>query len=112
MTALVPESLKNGEYGVLFIIGHAIKNAHVRLGRLVGLTPPPRGGGLQSPLVFAVLSVRVRMRSSRRPAIVLASIVWRLFSPLLGLPETPGLKLAGLRLPLGFACENVAALLR
>jgi hypothetical protein len=105
MTALLPESLKNGEYGVLFIIGHAIKNAHVRLGRLVGLNP--RGGGLQSHPVFAVLSVRVRMRSSRQPAIVLASIVWRLFSPLLGLPETPGLKLACLRPPLGFACVKM-----
>jgi hypothetical protein len=39
MTALVSESLKSGEYGVLFIIGHAIKNAHVRLDRLVGLGP-------------------------------------------------------------------------
>lgn len=44
--------------------------------------------------------------------IVLASIVYRLFSLLLGLHETPGLKVTGLRPPLGFACENVAALLR
>jgi hypothetical protein len=42
MTALLPDSLKNGEYGVLFTIGHAIKNAHVRLGRLVSLNPPRR----------------------------------------------------------------------
>jgi hypothetical protein len=56
MTALVPESLKSGEYGVLFIIGHAIKNTHIRLDRLVGLDQP-RWGTAIAPAIFAAQGV-------------------------------------------------------
>jgi hypothetical protein len=65
MTALAPESLKSGECGVLFIIGHAIKNAHVRLDRLVGLDQL-RWRTAIAPAIFVaqgVFLVRFRMRS-------------------------------------------------